>query len=139
MKICIKCGGLKPLDDFYKHGGMSDGHLNKCKECCKAADKQRRADKPEEIRAYDRERGNRVSPEQRAEYRKKYPIKIKAHKAVETAVRRGDLLKQPCEVCGSDNSMAHHDDYAKPLEVRWLCQVHHKEWHSVHGEGRNGF
>lgn len=34
-KVCFKCGRLLPLDDFYKHSGMGDGHLNKCEECTK--------------------------------------------------------------------------------------------------------
>lgn len=32
---------------------------------------------------------------------------------------------------------AHHDDYAKPLEVRLLCRRHHNEWHREHGSGLN--
>lgn len=34
-KVCFKCGREFPLSCFYKHPRMSDGHLNKCKDCTK--------------------------------------------------------------------------------------------------------
>jgi hypothetical protein len=43
-------------------------------------------------------------------------------------LKRGKLTRQPCEVCGAVAQM-HHDDYSKPLEVRWLCRGHHLEHH----------
>lgn len=45
-------------------------------------------------------------------------------------IREGELVRQPCEVCGIDKTIeAHHDDYYRPLEVRWLCRKHHIEHH----------
>lgn len=35
IKTCFKCGLVKPIAEYYGHKKMSDGHLNKCKECTK--------------------------------------------------------------------------------------------------------
>ena len=41
-------------------------------------------------------------------------------------LRRGKITKGPCAVCGTSlNVQGHHEDYAKPLDVVWLCQVCH--------------
>lgn len=56
--------------------------------------------------------------------------KKRAHYAVSYALKEGILVKQPCEKCGTVlNVHAHHDDYEKQLEVRWLCAYHHAEHH----------
>ena len=51
-----------------------------------------------------------------------------AHVMVGAAKRKGILKKQPCEICGSTVRIeAHHEDYSKPLDVRWLCSDHHRK------------
>lgn len=46
------------------------------------------------------------------------------------AIERGILKRQPCETCGTIiDIQGHHDDYLKPLEIRWLCRKHHQELH----------
>lgn len=45
-------------------------------------------------------------------------------------IKKGLVKRQNCEICSSDiNVEAHHDDYSRPLEVRWLCRIHHDEYH----------
>ena len=64
---------------------------------------------------------------------------------VDKAVHRGILENsEVCEDCGQTKTFedgrtgiqAHHDDYDKPLEVRWLCQKCHHEWH-INNEAKN--
>ncbi len=59
------------------------------------------------------------------------PAKHRARQIAYAAIVRGDLVRGPCEECGSEPTQAHHDDYSKPLEVRWLCKPHHEEHHKV--------
>lgn len=116
---------------------MADGHLNKCKSCTKRDSTKHRDDNIEKIREYDRDRGNRQEKGYLKEYRERYPKKYHAHGLINNGIRDGKIQKSPCEICGSEKSVGHHDDYDKPLEVRWLCQAHHKQWHSKHGEALN--
>lgn len=68
-----------------------------------------------------------------ADWRRANKAKYLAHLAVEAAQRRGELVKGPCEVCGTSEGLidAHHDDYSKPLDVRWLCRAHHTRLHAT--------
>lgn len=56
-------------------------------------------------------------------------VKQRAHSMVGRALRNGTLTRQNCEVCGLSSTVAHHDDYLKPLDVRWLCYGHHAAHH----------
>ncbi len=57
----------------------------------------------------------------------------------EYAVRTGQLVPQACEGCGAEDTLkggrrsvqAHHDDYNKPLDVRWFCPACHHAWHKT--------
>jgi len=131
-KRCFKCDVLHPLSEFYKHPQMADGHLNKCKSCTKKDVQERYAITREDRAAYDIERNKRPErKEAQARYtktkREKNPEKYRAHTAVGNAIRDGRLKRLPCEVCGEVKAEAHHDDYSKPLDVRWLCFRHHRE------------
>lgn len=59
--------------------------------------------------------------------------KQQAWQKVAVSVRAGTLAPQPCEACGAAKAQAHHDDYQKPLDVRWLCQPCHRAHHAEHG------
>jgi hypothetical protein len=134
-KKCFKCGAEKPLTSFYKHPQMADGHVNKCKECNKRDVRENRLAKLEYYREYDNMRWQndqsrrQVQYERTRQWNEKHPDKYRAHNAVTNAVRDGRLKKEPCEVCGAAYVHGHHDDYSKPLEVRWLCPSHHRQLH----------
>ena len=53
----------------------------------------------------------------------------KARNAILIRLKRGTLERGCCEVCGEANAEAHHVDYNRPLDVRWLCTTHHLAVH----------
>jgi hypothetical protein len=59
------------------------------------------------------------------------PAARRAHQAVADAIKKRELTRQPCEICGDDYTVAHHDDYGRPLDVQWLCLKHHKRVHRL--------
>lgn len=54
-------------------------------------------------------------------------FKMNCRSYLHVYIRRGKIAKKPCEVCGNPEAESHHQDYSKPLDVRWLCRVHHLE------------
>lgn len=46
------------------------------------------------------------------------------------AIRTGALQRGPCEVCGNPKTHGHHEDYAAPLDIVWLCAFHHRARHA---------
>jgi Protein of unknown function (DUF3102) len=52
-------------------------------------------------------------------------LKRRARDLVRKALNAGELQRQPCEVCLDLKVEAHHDDYSRPLDVRWFCVRHH--------------
>ena len=150
-KTCKKCGVEKPIDNFYTHKGMSDGHLNICKECVNERMANYRQDNLVRIRKYDRNRPNqkerlkrqrekiKQNPEKYKKYlgaqkesREKYKYKRNARTKVQRALQAGLLIKSPCcEICGKINCKihGHHQDYSKPLDVIWVCTECHGKLH----------
>jgi ribosomal protein S27AE len=134
MKECFKCKAAKPLSDFYKHSKMADGYVNKCKECNKNDVTEHRNKNLEKIREYDRARGKeskrlKATAEITRAWRAEDSRRAVAHSSVARAVRNGTLARQPCCRCGDAKTVAHHEDYDKPLEIVWLCQPCHKQRH----------
>ena len=65
----------------------------------------------------------------------------RANNLLEQAIEDGKISNpRQCEQCGDTRRFAdgrtaiqgHHTDYNRPLDVMWLCQKCHHEWHKQH-------
>jgi len=71
--------------------------------------------------------------------RKKIKEMDPAHRLVRLALKNGKLVRPlACPYCARANRpvrhtsiVAHHFDYSRPLDVLWMCNIHHKAWHKV--------
>lgn len=119
---CKQCEKPKPKSEFY---ACND---KKCKECIKSNARKNRRENLERAQAYDRERAKIRGSEAAREHRKRHPDRYKARTAVGNAVRDGRLIRPDvCPICNEGQPQAHHEDYSKPLEVKWCCRRCHLE------------
>lgn len=143
-KPCIKCG-----EEFTPTEAQIAKRHWICRDCRKVQNAESRARRKIEGKPVS---GSKMPREYHANYEASYntnPVvrlrksrlakkyregpnrhKHEARWKVSRALKGGRLKKLPCEVCGNPESQAHHDDYNRPLDVRWLCRQHHANIHA---------
>ena len=107
-KLCRKCQRVLPLTDFTMFYDRTRDRV-RAYYMCKRCDSTRRPG-----------RKNTWIPSERH----------KARAAMTWAITSGRLKRLPCEICGAKKVEGHHEDYSKPLDVRWLCTKHHRLAHA---------
>lgn len=124
-KKCPRCLITRPRSDYW-------GNDCYCKFC--------RGEKNRNTPRGPRNNQTEAARERKRRYSRKHPnpVQRSARNKVRDALVRGELTTpNGCEVCGRTQFrvdggraiQAHHDDYTKPLDVRWLCAKCHNKWH----------
>lgn len=118
-KLCPRCGEVKPLDQYPRDPRRSRGINSYCFPC---------------YRAYARHMAKTHGYNRQRAVRKAKGLGPSRHQLaaeiVSRAVKLGVLTRAPCAICGTtDRVEAHHTDYTKPLDVTWLCYLHHRHAH----------
>lgn len=124
---CVSCA-WKQKKAWIEKNGFTKEQIDRINE----GQKRRYRERVGEIEFSD----NPINIERRKNYQEWADLdnerihKIRVRSLTRGYIKSGKLIKKPCEVCGYDKYVeAHHDDYNKPMEIRWLCRNHHREHH----------
>lgn len=145
MKRCIKCELEKKEEEFnkwYKKSGRS-GYRTNCRDCEHLVNKEFREKNKDELKVKRRKRTG-AQPKRYCTnpirqklnenvYRsqKKYPEKRAARTFLNSYIKMGKIVKPDCcEMCLKKIRVeGHHEDYSKPLDVKWVCKRCHTDIH----------
>lgn len=142
MKTCTVCKKVKEVSEFGKRVASKDGLVASCLECQRERDKKRNMN-PDRVlarRIYGQtSEGKAARIKARETWKQNNVIKQAASTIINRAVLRNKIIKPDnCSECGKGGRIhGHHDDYAYPMQVRWLCPKCHSHWHK-HNEVKNG-
>lgn len=128
-KFCIKCEQNKDISFFIKNRSRKDGLFFCCKDCYKVIRKKYINLEVENNR--QKRYGKKTGYKSQKLNKIKYPEKYKARNDIHNAVLLGKVLvPEKCQDCGNKTKLqAHHEDYSKPLDVKWLCIKCHNWLH----------
>lgn len=162
VRECRTCSEVKNIDDYHNIGERGKGYRAlDCKPCTSDKNRQWRRDNVERLRAYERRperRVRRISREKEREisrawraahlghrspsygtvYFRPTAEAARAHYAVVVELRAGRMVRpDACSRCGRSAKMieAAHHDYAKPLDIEWLCRHCHRTEDSASPKG----
>lgn len=152
-KLCSHCKKRKLLKEFHKDKYRPSGRTCQCRKCRLLLHKEidaryykkhqqailarlrnRRRKNPEKFAAAMRRWRNKhlaLWRERQTKYNRANKLRVNARTKLIYWKNKGVIKQKPCIVCGSLKSEAHHCDYKKPLEVMWMCKLHHKAWHRI--------
>ena len=149
MRRCPDCGKEKSNQEFGRNCSTRDGLSVYCRACKRKQSAEYRALYPDRVRA-DKKRWREANREKIREskrryrrdnrsrveaYKKKYcaehPERRLAGTQLSHAVQAGKIVRPDCcSACDRPGEVqGHHTDYAKPLEVVWLCPACHSKAH----------
>jgi hypothetical protein len=125
-KYCIGCKKEKYFNEFCRDKRKADGLYSICRKC--HTKRYFNSEKNiERCREWRKNNPNYFKEWQNSNIEKynNHLVRLRANNTVYSK----KIKVKGCEICG-DTSEKHHDDYSKPLQVRWLCKKHHEQLHS---------
>lgn len=94
-------------------------------------ERRKRLKRERDRRYRQTERGKESNRRHDREWQKRNPDKKRAQRLVQEAIKKGQLVPQPCK-CGVSEDKVHghhHKGYTNPLDVEWLCHECHVKAH----------
>ena len=152
-KTCKNCNKLKYLQDFPKHQGMADGHINVCRECRKSYSKDYYSTNKKQLREkhreyyfsnleklteylkdYYRDNLNKIKKVQKDYYLKNKSDFIARAAGRSSLMKRATppwseadkiaVLYEKCKWLESLTGMKYHVDHVIPLQGDNVCGLH---------------
>jgi len=137
-RVCNKCKEFKLFEELVRNKTSKFGHKLICKICDSGCSRTYRIENAEavsiRVKKYSQtERGRQRRNEATRKSVKKLVEASRARSAVRYALKTGKLVRpDQCVRCGikAKRIEGHHEDYAKKLDVLWLCNTCHHIAHN---------